>query len=97
MAARLGFANGEYVQLLYEVKQILANGPRNLEMNVAALDAALCADQGFNEVEFYYFMSLSFSAGLIFCSIDAKDHKEGEFLPFRCKAVSYSGEKYRVW
>ena len=97
IAEQLGFSNGKYVKLLFEIKNKLLNGPKKLEMNVAALDAALCADQGFDVREFYLFMSLSFSAGITFCFSDSSSKLEGAFLPFRCKSISYSGHLSRVW
>ncbi len=96
-ARKLGFSDGKYTQLLLEIKDKLKHGPRKLEMNIAALDAALCADQGFSIREFYYFMSLCFSAGIIFCNIDGHDKDEGTFFPFRCNRIAYDGTGIREW
>lgn len=97
IASKLGYADGEYVQLLLKIQDKLRGGPRNLEMNVAALDAALCADQGLDVREFYYFMSLCFSAGIIFCNLDANQKNEGAFFPIRCSRILYQGHEIRQW
>ena len=93
----LGFENGKHVQLLNKIREKLSGEPWNLEMNVAALDAALCADQNFSVREFYYFMSLSFSAGIIFCNIGGNINQEGTFYPLRCNLIEYSGKHEKNW
>ena len=97
LASELGYSNGKFVNLVFEIRNILKSGPKKLEMNVAALDAALCADQGFNVREFYYFMSLCFSAGIVMCNFDANNQEEGTFFPLKCERIKYSGEKFRKW
>ena len=72
-AKEFGFSNGYFVKLIFEIEKILLEKSPKLRMNVAALDAALCADQGFSVREFYYFMALCFSAGFVFCGLDAQD------------------------
>ena len=96
-AEELGFKDGTFVKLIYEIEKILLRKSPKLGMNVAALDAALCADQGFSPKEFYYFMSLCFSAGIVFCVLDAQGNKEGCFMPLRCERVSYQGVFERAW
>jgi hypothetical protein len=66
-------------------------------MNVAALDAALSADQGLDVREFYYFMSLCFSAGIVFCNFDCSKNNEGTFFPLRCETISYNGLNNKKW
>lgn len=97
LAGSLGYEDGEYFSLLSEIESELSARSNRLSMNIAALDAALCADQGFSVKEFYYFMTLCFSAGILFCGKDAFDHEEGAFFPLRCERIFYEGKKSRSW
>lgn len=97
LARNLNFADGKFVKLVFEIAKILKNGPKKLEMNVAALDAALCADQGLNVREFYYFMIYSFTAGMPVCHIDSTNNTEGAFFPLRCGRIKYTGSDNRRW
>ena len=97
LAANLGYGDGEYLNLLSEIENELCIKKSKLNMNIAALCAALCADQGFSANEFYYFMSLCFSAGILFCGKDAFEHYEGAFFPLRCSTVHYAGSGEREW
>ena len=66
-------------------------------MNVATLMAALSADQGLDAQEYYHYMLLCFTAGIIACSKDALDKPEGAFFPLRCEHIEYIGPSSRVW
>ena len=68
-----------------------------MNMNVAAPGAALIADLGLNDREFEAWLTLAYSAGLVFCFTDAAKKREGAFFPFRCERLSYEGVKARQW
>lgn len=97
IAKNLGFNNGEYVKLAFEIQDILINNRYRLKMNVSALTSALAADQGLTKREIYYYRSLMFSAGFVFCYIDAVSHPAGCFFPRRCENISYTGHAKRHW
>lgn len=97
LAQRLRLANGPYVKLAFDIEQTLQAGRWRMRMNVAALAAALAADQGLSEREYYFFAIPSFVAGITPCFIEANDHEEGAFLPIRARQVVYKGVEKRTW
>ncbi len=97
LADELGFSDGPFVKLAFSIEDILLNGRLHLHMNIAAVLAALAADQGLSREEYYQYMILSFSAGMIPCYSDARNKSEGAFFPLRCERVHYEGTPRRVW
>lgn len=97
LAQRLCLANGPYVKLAFDIEQTLQAGRWRMRMNVAALAAALAADQGLSEREYYFFAIPSFVAGIAPCVIEANDRREGAFLPIRARQVVYKGVEKRTW
>lgn len=95
--ADLGFSQGRYFQLAFNVENTLNASPWPLVMNVGALLAALSADQGLTPREHYAFMTLCFSAGMFPCFIDAENKPEGSFFPLRCDIIEYEGKPKRKW
>lgn len=76
---------------------ILLKAKKHINMNVAALYAALGADLGFDAESFHMYMTLCFVAGMPPCYIEAKQDVEGAFLPVRCDRVEYTGVSPRPW
>jgi citrate synthase len=97
LATELGFADGPYVRLAFEVERVLITGRWRQHMNVAALAAGLVADLGFSPNEFYQYSCLSFSAGLFPCYQDGLAKAEGTLFPLRCTRVKYAGSPHRTW
>ena len=97
MAQQLDLNNGRYFRLVYEIQEELDKGRWRLQMNVAALAAALAADQGLSPREYYGYLTLSFSAGFFPCHIDATTKPEGAFFPLKCNRISYEGKSRRNW
>lgn len=97
LAEELGFSRGPYVQLAFAVEDILLNTRLRLHMNIAAVTAALAADQGLSAREYYHYSVLSFSVGMLACYIDAMNKPEGAFFPLRCDRVIYEGSPPRRW
>lgn len=93
----LGFSQGKFLRLAFEVEDTLKVSPWPLVMNVGALLAALSADQGLTPREHYAFMTLCFSAGMFPCFIDAENKPEGSFFPLRCDIIKYEGKPIRKW
>jgi len=97
LANELGFGDGVHVKLAFQVEKILLKNRFRIRMNVAALIAALTADQGFSESEHYLYMVLCFTAGMFPCFANANNKTEGTFLPLSCRRISYSGPSRRSW
>lgn len=97
LARRLGYDQGAHVRLAFDVADALQRGRRRMYMNVAALAAALAADQGFSAREYYCYVLLSFSAGIVPCYLDALEKPEGAFFPLRCSRLQYEGPARRSW
>ncbi|MDQ3775887.1 MAG: hypothetical protein M3461_16805 [Pseudomonadota bacterium] len=97
LAKELHFSQGPYVQLAFAVEDILLNNRLRLHMNIAAVAAALAADQGLSGREYSHYSVLSFSVGMLACYIDAMNKPEGTFFPLRCDRVIYAGSPRRHW
>lgn len=95
LAEKLGFADGRYVKLAFEVEEILIESRYRMYMNITALDAAFAADQGFSRHEYHRYMILTFSAGMFPCYADAINKPEGAFFPLRCDRIQYKGKAPR--
>lgn len=96
-AARLGLAGGDHLETAREIDRILVTRRYRLRMNVAAMAAALAADQGLSRREYYQFVLPCFTAGLVPCFMDAEEKPPGTFLPLRCTRVVYEGPPPRRW
>lgn len=98
IAKELGLADGPYLKLAFAVEKILLRHKSNLHMNIAGLLAALAADQGLSPREYYRFMVLRFSAGMMACHVDTMNQPEGTLFPLRCDRLAYSGpQQRRTW
>lgn len=97
LARTLGLEKGAYVSLAFKVEEALFKSRWRLRMNVAALIAALVADQGLNQREHYHFMTLCFTGGILPCYLEGSQQDEGTFLPLRCGRIKYQGLGKRPW
>jgi len=66
-------------------------------MNISTLMGAMCADQGLTPRQYYHYITLCFSAGIMFCARDAENNPEGSFFPCRCESIDYQGPGMRDW
>lgn len=97
-AQSMGFADGSYVKLVFDIEEYFATTRFKYQMNIAALTAALMTDLGFTPTEFYHVTTLAFSAGAMACYIDAVEKDEGSFFPLRTSRVEFKGrEELRKW
>ncbi|MGB5098188.1 MAG: hypothetical protein WBN82_09805 [Porticoccaceae bacterium] len=96
-ARTLDADNGHYVQLAFQVHEILKNSRYKYQINVAALAAAILADQGLSTDELYHLATLAFVAGMFPCYIDAREKLEGTFFPLRTARIDYKGAPERRW
>ena len=94
---KLGFENGEHVKLAYQIEGILKNGKFKMQMNIAALSAAIGADLGFSVREYYLWTVNSCNAGITACFADAQSKMAGALFPVRCERIKYEGVAKRNW
>lgn len=97
LAEELGLGGGEHVKLAFAIEEHLLKGRWRLHMNIAALLAGLMADLSFTPTEYYHFMVLSFSAGMLPCYVDALNQPAGTLFPLRCARINYCGQPSRQW
>ncbi len=95
-AKELGFSNGEHFELALDIYRYLKKNKR-LSMNVAALDAALCADMGMTPEQYQLFMTPCFIAGMVPCFLDGAEKPEGSVFAMKCDSIIYSGVEKRAW
>lgn len=97
LLGELGFPRGPHVALAFEIEDILLAHRFRLPMNIAALLAAIAADQGLSRREYHHFMILGFSAGMFPCYIEAVNQPGLGFFPLRCDRIAYEGTPARPW
>ncbi len=96
-ASQLNFDDGPHLKLAFDVERVLQDGRWRLRMNIAALAAALCADQAFTPEQFLLYTIPAYIGGMTPCYIDALNHPEGTLFPLRCSRIKYEGVKPRNW
>jgi uncharacterized protein (DUF934 family) len=96
-AQSLDADGGHYVQLAFQVHDLLKNSRYKYQINVAALAAAILADQGLSTDELYHLATLAFVAGMFPCYIDTRSKSEGSFFPLRTSRIDYRGAPQRRW
>ena len=92
LAESLSLSSGQHVKLAFSVEEVLCQRNNKLRMNVAALMAALCADQGLSSLEYKYYILFCFSAGMLPCYLETSSRLAGTFLPLRCDRIAYRGD-----
>jgi hypothetical protein len=97
LATELGLGGGAYVNLAFEIDRLLSVERYRMSMNVAALGAALAADQNLSSYEYYLFLTPSFIGGMIPCFMEAREREEGLFLPISCNSIEFIGKDTRGW
>jgi citrate synthase len=97
LAESLSLAQGAFVRMVFEIKDILKRRTPPLQMNVSALATALIADQGLSKQEISHYRASYFSIGIIPCYIDAATKPEGAFFPLSCERIKYEGRARRKW
>ena len=92
-----GYADGKHVQLANQIEQYLMSGRWRLQMNITGLAAAVGADMGFSNKEYYLYAVNGFNAGITACYADASSKDEGTLFPLRCNRIEYGGIGNRKW
>lgn len=94
-AKELGFASGCYLNLVFEIEQLLKKNRYKLNANIAIYCSALFSDLGYTPSESYMIAVLAFSAGMIPCYMDALEKPEGCLFPLDCTTIKYNGQEKR--
>lgn len=97
LAKELGLYGGPHVKLALEIDKLLVKNRYRVQLNIGGLTAALCADQGLSEREFYCTTAVIYSAGILACYHDATTKPAGTFFPLSCNRISYQGKPLRKW
>lgn len=97
LVRELGLDGGPHLKLAFDVEKILLVGRWRLNMNYAALAAALAADFGLSPHEYYYYGIPAFLAGMPPCYQDAAGKPEGQLFPLPCRMILYEGVARRHW
>lgn len=94
----LGFGDRTYVKLIHAIENTLRQElDLNWSVNAAAVVCAIFLDQGLSTRQSYYYTTLAFSGGMLFCQADAEHHAEGSFFPLSCEKIIYKGPARREW
>ena len=94
----LGFNQGNYTNLAFEIESYLKSTRLKYQLNAAGLVAGLVADQNISTEEHYYMGILCFVAGILPCYIDALQNDEGGFFPLSTARLNFTGPKQqRKW
>lgn len=97
LAHRLGLDQGPHLALADQIEQSLASLGRPLKMNAVTVIGSLCADQDLTPKQYYHYLILIFSAGMVACALDGINQPEGAFFPLRCDHIHYVGAPPRRW
>lgn len=97
-ARSMGAGGGDYTSLAFEVDKYLSTSRYKYRINASGVVAGLLADEGIAPKELYHIATLTFTAGVIPCYIDAIEKPEGAFFPLRVSRINYEGIKEsRLW
>jgi len=97
-AKSIGCGDGRYIKLAYEVEDWFIQSRLKYRMNIAAVCAALLADEGLTSSDFYHMATLAFTAGAMPCFIDAESQPEGALFPLRVSRINFVGsQQTREW
>jgi len=89
---------GQHYQLAFEVEKILlAEKKPFLQMNYAALTAALAVDMGFTARQYQLFNILKTLGGMPPCIMEAAEKPPGAIFPTPCADIHYEGVAKRPW
>ncbi|MEJ2442991.1 MAG: hypothetical protein P8Y42_05960 [Exilibacterium sp.] len=97
LAKKLQLHRGKHVSLAHNINHFFQSNGSPLRMNIASLMGALAADQGLSAREYYHYVTLCFSIGILLCAIDAQQKPEGAFFPLSCARIKYQGPSQRHW
>ena len=97
LAKDLDIDNGPMVKLVFDIEKTLNEMRLKLDKNISVLATALVLDQGMTPREFYYFMIVGFSIGIVACANDSENHPEGSFFPMPCETIDYRGPNKMKW
>lgn len=93
----LGLDAGPHLQIANEVEPLLVAHDPRLQMNYAALTAALAADPGFSARELHHFQVPMLLVGMAPCFIEASEREARTVFPLSCEHLAYEAPAKRPW
>lgn len=97
-AKSMDAGDGHYTNLAFEVDKYLSTSRYKYRINASGVVAGLLADEGIKPKELYHIATLTFTAGVFPCYIDALKKPEGAFFPLRVSRINSEGTaEPRVW
>lgn len=94
VASKLGFEEGEHLNLAYKIEKILLK-QHDEGMNINGYMSAFLSDQGFTSEQVYNMFAMLVASGVTACYLDAYKQDRDSFLPLRCDDIEYVGEPER--
>lgn len=90
-----GLLDGKYQQLAAKIETLLLANRLRYKMNYGGLSAAVAADLGLNQREYYAFTFPAFLAGMTPCYAEAISKPPSAIMPITCHEAGYSGPQPR--
>ncbi len=97
-AHSMGAGQGRFTDLAFRVDEYLGNSRFKYRVNASGVVAGMLADEGITPEQHYHLATLTFTAGVFPCFLDAAQKPEGTFFPLRVSRINFEGnDKSRVW
>jgi len=97
LAKQSGFGDGEFLKLAFSIEDILFS-KKKMRMNIGAVTAAIAADVGMSQNEYYQITILGYSGGMFASMIDAMTKPQGSFFPLKVSRTKFIGQQEpRKW
>lgn len=97
VAKRSGFGDGKFLKLAFAIEDILFS-KKKMRMNIGAVTAAVAADVGMSQDEYYRITILGYSGGMFASMVDAMKKAEGSFFPLKVSRINSIGQHQpRKW
>jgi citrate synthase len=93
-AKKLGFAQGSYLSLAYEVEDYL-NNFNGETLNLSGYSGAFMIDQSYSLDEIYRICTLGVTSGVHACYAESFDNPPESFFTLQCEDIDYQGHSPR--
>jgi len=97
-AHSMNAGQGRYTELAFRVDEYLGSSRYKYRINASGVVAGLLADEGITPEQHYHLATLTFTAGVFPCFLDAAEKPEGAFFPLRVSRInSKDTHEKRAW
>lgn len=97
LLTELNLHKREYISIALKVDDYLKKSRFKLNINIAGVFAAFCADENMSRDDINNLTIVCFSIGMLACYLDANNKNVGLLFPLRCNRISYDGHEKREW